>query len=355
MRNRPPLLRTVALLGAAFLTCAVLVSFFVPLERVVVGEGAFRGPSRVVRAPRTGRIAEVLVEAGDQVEEGRVLVRLDASAFEPERREIAALRAALDVRRGELRRERAHALEQKHPAERETLVRAEESALLVLEAAQTKERRYGELRTQGLVEAAEYEEAVLARRLTEVELEGVRAKRAERSALESAELAALDAGLATLENELEQLAAREAELDLRAGRSEIAAPVAGRVLGPERLELLGRGVLEGEELLRVAVPGVEEFVAHVDDRGRARVAVGQTAKLRLSGYPWLVHGSLTARVTQVTERADERGYLVRLELDGASSIGPLFEGMRGRARIATKQRAPIAWLLLEEAFGLGGS
>jgi HlyD family secretion protein len=355
MRNRPPLLRTVALLGAAFSICAVLVAFFVPLERVVVGEGAFSGPSRAVRAPRAGRLADVLAEAGERVEAGQVLARLDASAFEPQRREFAAQRAALGVRREQLARERAHAVAQTHPAAREVLVRAEESAVLVLEAAQAKERRYGELRNQGLVEAAEFEEAVLARRLTEVELAGVRAKRAERAALEAAELASLDAESSTLGQEFEQLAAREAELDLLAGRSEIVAPVAGRLLGPQRAELVGRAVVEGEELLRVAVAGVEAFVAYVDDRGRARVQVGQSAKLRLSGYPWLVHGSLGARVIEVADRADERGYRVRLEVDGAGELGPLFEGMRGRARIATKQRAPIAWLLLEEAFGLGGS
>lgn len=353
MRPRPPLLRTVALLATAFVACVALVVFLVPLERVVSAEGSFIGPSRAVRAPRDGRVSEAIVDAGQRVEAGQVLLRLDVQALAPQRDELAARVAGLEGALAQLERERRFALEQSQPAARQELERAESSALLVLETAQAKERRYGELRAQGLVEQVEYEEAVLARKLTEVELEGVRAKRAERPAIEAAELAAFEARSTALASERAALDARRAELDLQTAQSEIVAPQAGFVLGPARAELLGRAVAQGEELLRVALPGVEAFVAHVDDRGRARLAPGQGAKLRLSGYPWLVHGTVPARVVSVDDRPEPGGYRVRLELVGEASLGPLFEGMRGRARIATAERTPIAWLLLEEAFGLG--
>lgn len=354
MRPRPPLLRTVALLATVFVVSVALVLFLVPLERVVSAEGSFIGPSRAVRAPRDGRVSEVSVEVGERVEAGQVLLRLDVQALAPQRAEIAARVAGLEGSLAQIARERRFALDQTQPAARQALERAENSALLVLEAAQAKERRYGELRTQGLVEQAEYEDAVLARRLTEVDLEGVRAKRAERPELDAAELAGFDARASLLESERAALDARHAELELQSAQSEIVAPQAGFLLGPTRVELLGRAVEEGEELLRVALPGVEAFVAHVDDRGRARLATGQSARLRLSGYPWLVHGTVAARVIAVDDLPAERGYRVQLELVGEASPGPLFEGMRGRARIATAQRAPIAWLLLDEAFGLGG-
>lgn len=354
MRPRPPLLRTVALLAAAFVVCVGLVLFLVPLERVVSAEGSFTGPSRAVRAARAGRVGEVRVEVGARVEAGEVLMRLDELAFEPQRKELGARLAGLASSLAQIERERRFALEQAQPAARRALERAESSALLVLEASQAKERRYAELRTQGLVEQVDYEEAVLARRLTEVDLEGVRAKRSERSALEAAEVAAFGARAELLEHERVALEAQRTELELQAARSEILAPQAGFVLGPTRAELLGRAVTEGEELLRIALPGVDAFVAHVDDRGRARLRPGQSAKLRLSGYPWLVHGTVAARVKEVDDRPGPDGYRVRLELAAEASVGPLFEGMRGRARIATAQRAPIAWLLLEEAFGFGG-
>ncbi len=353
MRRRPPLIRTVALLTAAFAACVLLVAFLVPLQRVVVGEGSFIGPSRAVRATREGRVAQVLCESGQRVEAGEVLVRLDQQVLGPANDELRARLAALELARAQLERERRHALEELQPAARQSLARAQSAAELVLDAARAKEKRYDELRTQGLVEQAEYEEAVLARRLSEVELEGVRASAAQRPALERAELAAFDARARSLEHERALLEVRRAELELQRSQSEITAPSAGFVLGPARVELEGRAVAEGEELLRVALPGVEAFVAYVDDRGRARVAQGQEAKLRLSGYPWLVHGTVSARVAQVADAPEAGGYRVRLELSGEGEIGPLFEGMRGRARIATAQRAPIAWLLIEEAFGLG--
>ncbi len=353
MRRRPPLLRTVALLTAAFAACVVLVAFLVPLQRVVVGEGSFIGPSRAVRAPRAGRVEQVCCEVGQRVEAGAVLVRLDQQLLGPANEELRARFAALELLQAQLERERRHALDVLHPAARQSLDRAQSAAALVLDAARAKEKRYDELRTQGLVEQAEYEEAVLARKLSEVELEGVRADAAQRPALERAELEGFDARARTLEQDLALLQARRSELELQRAQSEIVAPLAGFVLGPTRAELEGRAVSEGEELLRIALPGVEAFVAHVDDRGRARVASGQTARLRLSGYPWLVHGTVSARVAQVADAPEAGGYRVRLELDDPSAIGPLFEGMRGRARIATAQRAPIAWLLVEEAFGLG--
>lgn len=353
MRPRPPLLRTVLLLAGAFVAVVVAVLCFVRIQRVVAGDGAFVGPSRAVRAPRAGVIAEVLVDAGTRVEAGAVLARIDARAFESERAELEAQRAGAQGRRDELARERRHLLELVQPAARVELERAEQAALLVLDAAATKEKRFAQLETQGLVEEVELEEAVLARKLAEVELAQARAELAQRPALEADALAALDARDAELAHELAQLDARASDLARRAGQSELVAPVAGCVLGPPRSELLGRSVAEGEELLRVAVAGVDAFVARIDDLGRARVAAGQPAKLRLSGYPWLVHGTVDAKVVFVADRADPNGYLVRLELADEREIGPLFEGMTGRARIATEERVSIAWLVLEELFGLG--
>lgn len=352
MRSRPPLLRTVFLLAGAFVVVVVLVLCFVRIDRVVIGDGAFVGPSRAVRAPRAGVLAEVLVEPGTRVEAGAVLARLDARGFESERAGLAAERAGAQTRLAELARERQHVADVRHPTERAEMERAQRAAVLVLEAAEAKEKRYAELQGQGLVEQVEFEAAKLARELAAVELEQAAAARAARPALEADELAALDARAKTIGHELEEIAAREADLARRAGENELVAPVAGCVLGAPRAELLGRAVLEGDELLRVAVAGVDAFVAHVDDLGRARIAAGQPAKLRLSGYPWLVHGTVAAQVAFVADRPDERGFLVRLELADDREIGPLYEGMTGRARIATKERVSIAWLVLEELFGL---
>ncbi|MBI5433222.1 MAG: biotin/lipoyl-binding protein [Planctomycetes bacterium] len=351
MRSRPPLVRTVLLLAGAFVTAVVLVLALVRIDRVVVADGAVEGPSRAVRAPRDGVVLELVVDAGTRVEAGAVLARLDARALDAERAEFALRRAALATRRAELEREKRHLLESLQPAEREGFARALEAARLVVEAAQAKEARFAELERQGLVEKTELEDAVLARKLAQVELEEVRADERGLGARETAAGAELDARIAELGHASNELEIQAAEVERRAGQSDLVAPVAGCLLGPARAELVGRAVHAGDEVLRVAVAGVDAFVAHVDDRGRARVASGAPAKLRLEGYPWLVHGTVEAKVVQIADRADERGWLVRLAVDG-NPPGPLYEGMSGKARIATEERVSIAWLVLEELFGL---
>jgi multidrug resistance efflux pump len=352
MRSRPPLLRTVLLLAGLFVTVVVAVLFLVRIDRVVVGDGAFQGPSQPVRAARDGVVRELLAETGTCVAAGQPLVRLDVRDLDAERASAATRRAKLDAQVAELRRERQHLVDTLQPAEREGLVRAVDAARLVVEAAQTKERRFGELQKQGLVEKTELEDAELARKLAEVELEKALAAQRGAPAREASANAAVDAEIEQVVHALEELAVATADIERRANDAEIAAPVAGCVLGPPRAELVGRSVHAGDELLRVAVAGVDAFVAHVDDRGRARVRTGAPAKLRLEGYPWLVHGTVDARVTWIAERADERGWQVKLDVDREHSPGPLYEGMSGRARIATEERVSVGWMVLEELFGL---
>ncbi len=346
-------MRTVLLLAGAFVAATLVALFLVRIERVVVAPGEFTGPSQPVRAARDGVIGEVRVEAGARVEAGTLLARLDARALEAERVELGARRAGLETRRADAERERRHLLEALQPAERASLERGRRASELVLEAARTKEGRYAELHAQGLAEAATLEEMRLARQLAEVELERVLAGLAHLPALEQAALDEIDARVHETTHALTELEAQAGELARRTALGEITAPVAGRVLAPEGDELVGRAVRAGDELLRIATPGVEAFLARLDDRGRARAREGQNARIRLDSYPWLVHGTLSARVTMVAERREAEGYFVRLELEPENAPGPLYEGMRGRARIATAERASLLWMLVEQLFQLG--
>jgi len=305
-----------------------------------------------VRAPRDGVVLEALVEPGSRVEAGTVLARLDARTFEAARAELEARGASLATRRAELEREARHRSETLEPAERASVERALEIAELVLETARAKETRLSTLTAQGLVERAELEDAVLARKLAEAGLETARAASNDVPARQAAARAELEARISDAGHALDEWRAQADEIERHAAQSELVAPVSGCVLGPSRAELAGRAVQVGDEVLRVAVAGVDAFLARTDDRGRARIREGASAKLRLEGYPWLVHGTLEARVTWIADRADERGWQVRLEVDPEHSPGPLYEGMSGHARIATEERASLGWLVLDELFGL---
>lgn len=77
---------------------------------------------------------------------------------------------------------------------------------------------------------------------------------------------------------------------------------------------------------------------------------GQTVQIRLEAYPWMHAGTLGGRVAAVGEAAD--GAIgVTIAVDSASAPGPLVDGLRGEARIATGQTDSLGRLLLSRMAG----
>jgi membrane fusion protein (multidrug efflux system) len=72
-----------------------------------------------------------------------------------------------------------------------------------------------------------------------------------------------------------------------------------------------------------------------------RIRVGQPARLRLEGYPWMQYGSVPARVDRVGTEAREG--VVRVELTilarGDSSI-PMQHGLTGQMEVAVEEVTP---------------
>jgi len=352
MRRRSPLLRLVTGLSLALLVTAAGGLWLLRFDRVVVAPGRLAGESIAVNSPAAGRVIAVLVAAGDTVEAGQLLLRLDASKDEAE-----AARLQLRI---EHSAERARVLREEferqsgvlYPYELEQAAREVERARLEAAQAEIESRAIGELGRQGLAGQLKVEAAEMTARLAEMALEEARQAVPLLEERQRSRSARMLNEIDSLEGEIAEERGRRGEALRRLELSKVLAGAPGIALGDDLSELVGRYASEGEELLRLAVAPANRFEGTLTDIGRAPVRPGLPAKIRLDGYPWLIHGTLAGSVTRVAERrgADD-GFLVTLEIDGTEPPGALYEGMRGEARIVAEESVTLGRLLLERVTG----
>ena len=129
-------------------------------------------------------------------------------------------------------------------------------------------------------------------------------------------------------------------------RRRIRAPMAGR-LGEVAGLHIGTVVGEGDRLAAVVPRGDLQVVADfLPPSALGRIRHGQSARLRLEGFPWTQYGSLAATVSRVA--SEVRNGRVRVELsldpDSASPI-PLQHGLPGTVEVQVERLAPATLVL----------
>lgn len=312
-----------------------------------------------VAAHTSGRLVEVSAVVGGEVNAGDVLFELDA---------------ALERRRLDEEIARREALEKELESLRVAL--ATEAAGLT-DAGQAAGSAIDEARSRfrAAIAAAELaeEEAARTRRLHSEgltsEMEGRRAdavareRRADAEALEQAtirlrnerqlERSDRQARLDLIEREIAELegaaatsAAAARRLQEEIGRRVIRAPASGR-LGEVAKVRPGSVVAAGDHLATV-IPavGLKVVASFTPSDALALVRGGQTAQLRLDGFPWTEFGSLPVTVSRVAAEAREG----RLWVDGAvrpspDSAIPLQHGMPGVLVVEIERLAPAELVL----------
>jgi multidrug resistance efflux pump len=143
-----------------------------PAEGAITASGFIEGTEVEIAAEVGGRISEILVDEGDEVEKGQVLVRLDDALLQAQRREALA---AVTAAEANLARVRAGARPEEVAAARAALAQAEaqrDEALRALENARQAMENPQDLNLQ--IAQAETEVA-----LAEQEVERARADLAE--------------------------------------------------------------------------------------------------------------------------------------------------------------------------------
>lgn len=312
-----------------------------------------------LEAPVAGRVTLVAARLEDQVQAGAVLFELDAAE---ERRLLEAQRAlesAISTQIEALRRKLdvdAGAVEQSSQASlaelEETRARYQEARAAERLAVQERDRLEA-LFADGLVAEAE-----LSRARAEADQRGSSSE-ALRLALErldwarrldlsdrSGDLDELRRELARLEGDRAAATASVARLENQVDLRRVKAPTAGRIGELARVEV-GSFVDEGDRLGAVVPSGDVIVVADFAPASAVgRIHRGQSAKVRLDGFPSIQYGALSATVSRVSSELRDGAIRVEMAIAEDPPAGlPLQHGLPGTVEVEVERVSPASLVL----------
>ncbi len=340
--------------GIWFFAARVTLYESTALARVEVEQAAYS-----IDAPVEGRVVKSTLLLGRDVKAGELLLELDTTiqslerADEPARLDaigpqITALDAEITAQEASLQSSLA-ASKLAHAQDGARSDEANSAAALAGDESGRLARLHaaGHIAEMDYVRArAEEEQRTAAARSLHLEI-GRRASQAQSEAADrQVNLERLRGEQARLEGERLTSQATCARLEHEFARPKIFAPVDGRLAAVATL-LPGMVVNEGDKLGSILPTGGLKIVADfapADALGRIRP--GQTARLRLDGFPWSQYGSVPATVSTVA--SETRYGRVRVELTphaAPDSRIPLQHGLPGTIEIEVEQISPAALLL----------
>lgn len=364
------------------LAAAALFLLLGRIERTVEAAGEVRIERyQVVRPQVAGLVSGVLVEPGERVARGQVLLEL--RDYDSQRDRITVQQSLNDARdRLEKSRvERRLLGESVQPREirkqaaelgqnsLETSLSASKvkTAEIQLQGAKEHLAKIRKLSELGLSSQQDLEQAIREEQLAEQQLaqSGLeeRMVRIRRPALDNdldllkseqnRQISSLDVEIRGLEDQVAQWTAQLRELDKLAGLRTIRAEMDGVVVGAPMRDLLGRSVKPGEDLFNVIDVTSISFVTRVPEQAIVRVRAGQTAYIEIAGLPKQRFDVFQGEVGGVDqEPAAKTGdgpilYPVRIQLETpwiTLAEGRRFylrSGMQGVAKIAYRRNVPI--------------
>jgi multidrug resistance efflux pump len=342
---------------------AVLVVSLVRLPESVVCAFAFEpiGGADPIQTRFDGTLEEVRVQPGQAVKRGDILFTVRADAIREGRRSLGEADEELRARRTRLaqlevehrRRLAENSLSARHAArEIEILEPALRAQNALLERFQANTDSVAQ--TEIVEMQRDSTESAKALALTRARLETLGL---EREAIEQAwERAQLDERSAITQWESRRLAAHRLLEGTEGDLLVIRAPSDGVATSVARRQA-GSVVQTGEDLMRMAANGAALHVRlAVPERGRGRLAVGQSVRLFFAAYPFERFGSVPARLSWVSPAAvgpgltagaaETEGYFDAFAEVGADGAPwPLGPGMAGTARVRVGRRT-----ILERVF-----
>lgn len=166
------------------------------------------------------------------------------------------------------------------------------------------------------------------------------------------------AAMALAQAEVLQAEAQLALIEAKLVRTGLTATLDGLVVSGDWVQQIGGPVETGKEMFEIAAGDGYRVVLHVPDRDIARVHLGQTGALRLTGRPQAVHAFRISNLTATASVQDNvNGF--RVEADWVGDDGGVFAdlspGMQGIAKIEVGRanlltvwtRSSIDWLRLK--------
>jgi multidrug resistance efflux pump len=312
-----------------------------------------------LQATVSGRLVADKLTLGREVEAGEVLAEVDNRAeqlaLEEERTRAAAFAPQIAALKAQMAAETTGHNDEQHvlsfsvEAATATLHEAEAQAAL----AATEAERAQQLRKEGIIAEADLQRALAdahAKRAAEENLRAalmrLRPEQAVRDSDRDLKLRELAGEIAKLNADWSASLASIQRLDYELERHRIRAPITGR-LGECAVLHRGSHISEGQQLGVIVPPGKLQITAQFQPPAAlGKVRPGQSAMLKLDGFPWAQFGTVPARVTRVADEIRDGKVRVELAVNGpAPSRIPLQHGLPGSVEIEVERISPAAMIL----------
>lgn len=353
--------------AVAALVLALLTAWLVWFVRAPITLHAVSLTARVeaerqphdVASPVGGQVVRIAMVLDQPVAEGDLLLEIDSGQAsllrDAQQALLDASRSTLDA----LQRQRIAETRQLAELRQGARVGAEEARSWLRRSqaqareAETRAERARRLAADGVVSQAEATrtaaEAEALRAEAEASARAVDRRRSD-DAVAEAEIAALldqlEAEIAREQGRSAQAEAEIARLDDVLERHRVRSPVAGRIgdLGEVRV---GSVIEAGERLATLVPDGSLRIVAEFEPAAAVgRIRTGQSATVRLDGFPWTRFGTLRATTSRVgSEPAAGR---IRVELEPHPETAPdlpLHHGLPATVEVAVEQATPAGLVL----------
>jgi membrane fusion protein (multidrug efflux system) len=315
--------------------------------------------ARPVSSMVAGKIMTTQLRLGTKVEMGQVLVELDASSersrVQEEEARLAAIPPQLDALKRQIAdEEQAARRAQAAFASSIEQARSKHSeALSAMRFARENVRRLGKLNTSGQIsefeslrartdaDKAQASADALASEIEQLTSQALSSEHEKRAALEE-----LRREAASLNGQLALSTATLARLRQDLEKFIIRAPVSGEIGDVAPLDV-GAYVPAGRVLGSIIPTGQLKVVAEfIPARVLGRVHPGQTARMRLDGFPWAQYGTIPVKVDRVAREI--RDGLVRVEFlpDSQGVSNPLLQhGLIGSVEVEIERASPavLTW------------
>jgi len=312
-----------------------------------------------VEAPAAGRVIESRMALGQEVAARDILLRLNAESerysLQEENEKLTAIAPELAALRAQTasieqaRQEEARAARAAMDEARERIREAEAPA----HYAEQELDRLEHLHAEHLISNRDYQQGTAEAQRTRAAAESLKLSlvrlQQEQNTRDRDRAAALDqvrAQIAHIEGQQHGSEAAVLRLGAEAERYVVRAPASGR-LGEVAVLRTGSVVQAGQRLGVVVPAGRLIAVAQfAPSSAIGRIRPGQSARLRLDGFPWAQYGTVDAAVLRVANEI--RDGAVRVELSVAPASNPriaIEHGLPGSVEVAVEQVTPLTLLL----------
>ena len=312
-----------------------------------------------IQAPLAGRVVSTRLAIGREVAAGDILVELDTQAESLEIGEQRARLAALTPQLHALRQQIASEEEARDQEKRAGAAASEQAVETAREAeaparfAENDQDRMRQLRAEGLIPERDYQrgQAEMQRSRAAAESQRLAIRRLDqeqrtRSSDRAARLMSLAADVTRLETQIPAIEASISRLTYEIERRRVRAPLSGR-LGEAAVLRPGAVVREGEKLAAIVPQSKLAAIAQfAPPAALGRIRAGQTARLRLDGFPWAQYGTVKATVTRVANEVRDGSVRVEMAVDGSSNSAiPLQHGLPGTVEVEVERATPASLIL----------